>query len=169
MTQPKFAPIAIEDEVRPAYHLGPPRPWVANRPADFRAGPPLSGPGTGTAGPDQGFALLLAGRLSERLVLAPGERRDDVLVGAVGVALRRASLFGRAPVLGDVELALAIFGYLSPAPDELVEFRRGLFAGVSHDYWAQRELANRVPSSTLRRKATEIDVSGSGWRALIGA
>jgi hypothetical protein len=145
MTQPKFAPIAIEDEVRPAYHLGPPRPWVANRPADFRAGPPLSGPGTGTAGPDQGFALLLAGRLSERLVLAPGER------------------------LGDVELALAVFGYLSPAPDELVEFRRGLFAGVSHDYWAQRELANRVPSSTLRRKATEIDVSGSGWRALIGA
>ena len=72
-------------------------------------------------------------------------------------------------MLGDVELALAIYGYLSPAPDELVEFRRGLFAGASHDYWTQRELANRVPASTLRCKPTEIDVSGSGWRALIGA
>ncbi|MFZ0060020.1 MAG: hypothetical protein ACLQAN_06570 [Acidimicrobiales bacterium] len=168
MTQPRFAPIAIEDEVRPGYRLGPPRPWTANRPADFRAGPPPAGRGTGTAGPDQGFALLLAERLADRLVLSPGERREDVLGGAVGIALRRAALFGRAPVLADVELALAIFGYLAPAPPELVEFRHGLFDGVSRDYWAQRELAHQIPESTLRLASPAIDVSTSEWPALVG-
>ncbi len=168
MTQPRFAPIALADEVRPGYRLGPPRPWIANRPADFQAGPPPSGPGTGTAGPDQGFALLLAQRVADRLVLSPGERREDVLAGAVGLALRRASLFGRAPVLVDVELALAIFGYLAPAPPELVEFRRRRFDGVSQDYWAQRELVHQVPEQTLRCAAGEVDPTTSDWRALVG-
>jgi hypothetical protein len=168
MTQPRFAPIAIEDEVRPGYRLGPPRPWIADRPADFRAGPPPSGPGAGTAGPDQGFALLLAERLADRVVLAPGERREDVLVGAVGISLRRASLFGRAPVAADVECALGLFGYLAPAPAELVAFRRSFFDGVSHDYWAQRALANLVPESSLRLTVSEISASPARWRDLLG-
>lgn len=168
MTQPRFVPIARADMVRPGYRLGPPRPWRADRPADFRAGAPPTGRGTGTAGPDQGFALLLAERLADRLVLAPGERREDVIAGAVGIALRRASLYGRAPVLADIEFALAIFGYLAAAPAELVEFRKALFDGVSNDYWAQRELANEVPEATLRRMASEVDVSASGWQVLVG-
>jgi hypothetical protein len=168
MTQPRFAPIALADEVRPGYRLGPPRPWAADRPADFRAGPPASGHGTGTTGPDQGFALLLAKRLVDRLVLTPGERPEDVLAGAASIALRRASLFGRAPVLADLEIVLAIFGYLAPAPPELVEFRRRLFAGVSHDYWAERALAHQVPEKTLRRAVGEIDAAASDWRELVG-
>ncbi|HXZ82800.1 MAG TPA: hypothetical protein VED84_03500 [Acidimicrobiales bacterium] len=169
MTQPRYAPIAIEDEVRPGYRLGPPRPWTADRPADFRANRPVSGRGTGSAGPDQGFALLLAERLAHRIVAEPGERREDILAGAVAIALRRASLLGRAPVSVDIECALDLFGYRAPAPPELVEFRRSLFDGVSHDYWAQRALANRIPESTLRLTIPEIDASAAEWRDLLRA
>jgi hypothetical protein len=168
MTQPRFAPIAIEDEVRPGSRLGPPRAWTANRPADFRSGPPPSERGTGTAGPDQGYALLLARRFADRLVLAPGERRDDVLTGAVELAMKRAGLSGRAPMTGDIECVLALFGFLAPAPSELVELRRDLFSGVSHDYWAQRELVDQVPESSLRRSRSEIAAAPGDWRTLVG-
>ncbi len=168
MTQPKFAPIAIEDEVRPASRLGPPAGWTANRPADFRPGPPPSGRGTGTAGPDQGYALLLAGRFADRLVLTAGERREDVLAGAAGIALRRASLFGRAPMAGDLEVALALFGFLAPAPPDLVGYRRRLFAEAGHDYWAQRGLVQLIPESSLRKGPAELAAAAGNWRALVG-
>ena len=166
MTQPKFAPIQYEDEVRPSYHLAPPERWLPDRPADFRPGPLPSGKGSGVPGPDQGYALLLAERIKDRIVLTPGERRDDVLAGAVAIALRRAALFGRAPVLADLELALGLFGYLSAAPDELVRFRRKLFDGLADDYWAQRELAHREPESVLRLRPEEVGANAHAWRAI---
>ena len=83
-------------------------------------------------------------------MLEPGEHAEDVLAGAVAIALRRASIFGRAPVAADIELALSLFGYLgradgTAAPSELVEFRRERFAGAAHDYWRRRALADEIP------------------------
>ena len=57
----------------------------------------------GSQGPDQGFALRLARAFRSRLRLGPGEHVADVVVGCVGVALKRAALFGRAPVADDLE------------------------------------------------------------------
>lgn len=150
MTQPKFAPIPIEDEVRPSDHLPPCEPWRAERPADFRPGAWPGGAGTGVPGPDQGYVLRLAERFVEALVLVEGEHPDDVLAGAAVVALRRAALYGRAPVSADLELALGLFGFLGEAPADLVAERRKLFRGAAHDYWDQRVLAHRVPESALR-------------------
>ena len=45
-------------------------------------------------------------------MLEPGEHAEDVLAGAVAIALRRAAIFGRAPVTADIELALELFKYL---------------------------------------------------------
>ena len=168
MTQPRFVPIAIEDEVRPGSRLGPPRAWTANRPADFRSGPPPSERGTGTAGPDQGYALLLAQRFANRPVLVSRERRDDVLAGAVGLAMKRAGLFGRAPMASDIECVLALFGFLAPAPSELVELRRDLFSGVGRDYWTQREFVDRFPESSLQRTRSEIVATTGDWRTFVG-
>ena len=165
MTQPKFAPIQYEDEVRPSYHLAPPSRWVADRPADFRAGPRPDGKASGIPGPDQGYVLLLAERIAPRIVLSDGEHRDDVVAGAVGLALRRASLFGRAPVLPDLEVALRLFGYLEQPPAELVSFRRPLFDGLAHDYWRQRELAHLVPEALLRQRPDQV--TAGAWRELL--
>jgi hypothetical protein len=150
MTQPKFAPILPNVEVRDLYKLPPPPPWRPHRPADFRPAPDATWrPGRGSAGPDQGYGLLLAERFAERIRTVEGEHPDDVLHGASVIALRRAAMFGRAPVAADLELALRLFGYLGTPTEEMIEARRAVFGGVAHDYWRERQLADLVPEATL--------------------
>lgn len=154
MTQPKFAPILPHDEVRDLYKLPVPPSWKPHRPADFDPGDHRAG--GGVAGPDQGYALLLAERFADRLVLRSGEHEEDVLSGAAAIALRRAASFGRAPVSGDLEVALELFGFLSEAPDEIAAARSDVFDGVAHDYWRERELAGVVRESTLRLNLKDL-------------
>ncbi|MHB1597600.1 MAG: hypothetical protein ACYCXY_01685 [Acidimicrobiales bacterium] len=165
MTQPSFAPIALEDEVRPSYRLEPPAPWRASRPADLPPGVRAGVIGGGVPGPDQGYALHLASRFRDRLVLLPGEHAEDVIAGALTLALRRAALYGRAPVASDLELALTVFGYLGDAPGDLVEHRRPLFAGAAHDYSRQRALSEALPDETLR--SNPAAVRSTDWRRLV--
>lgn len=165
MTQPKYAPIPLEDEVRPAHKLGPAVPWRPDRPAEVVTSRPGRDPhgspgrGQGTPGPDQGYALRLAARFAGRLELGPGEHAEDVLAGAVAVAMRRAALFGRAPVAADLEVALALFRFLQPADAAVQAARRVRFAGIGHDEWRRRELANGVPEAALR-----LDPAGAAAR-----
>jgi hypothetical protein len=150
MTQPKYAPILIEDEVRPAAKLDVPRPWSPHRPSELRAGPRSFGGGAGSPGPDQGYALRLAQLVADRVVLGEGEHLDDALSAAVVVALGRASTFGRAPVLKDLEFGLAAFGYLGPVDVETSARRHRLVSGLAHDYFRQRSIADLCDEKTLR-------------------
>src|SRR5690606_40342592 len=63
----------------------------------------------GAAGPDQGYGYKLAKRMQDKLQLLPREHATDAVVGALAVALKRASLFGRAPVIHDFRLAYGLF------------------------------------------------------------
>ncbi|MCL4313720.1 MAG: hypothetical protein M1131_06255 [Actinobacteria bacterium] len=168
MTQPTYAPLSFFDEVRPARTLHPPRRWYRKRPSeldlpyDYPVGKPFGAPG-----PDQGYAWKLAEAFRERLVVEAGENPSDVLAGCVAIASERAGIHGRAPHSGDIEVALALWGYLDKAPSDLVEYRRDLFRGVSHDYWRLRELVAKVPLATLRLSVKEV-VSGSAqWKQLL--
>jgi hypothetical protein len=173
MTQPKFAPVAESGEVREAYKLPVAAEWVSHRPSDYRAAPHVAHrPNTGIPGPDQGYVLYLADRLHHRLQLTDAEHADDVLMGAAMIGLRRASLYGRAPISHDVELALHLFGYLEDVPEELVQARRRLFSGIAHDYWQQRDLADLVPEATLRLTPAlvrdALKANPTAWRNLSG-
>lgn len=179
MTQPKFAPILEQDEVRGTDKLGPPAAWEPHRPGESRPAPHArDAAGLGIPGPDQGYALGLADRFKARLVLEPGEHAEDVLAGAVAIALRRAALFGRAPVTADVELALGLFKYVigdegTWPTSELAAWRRERFAGAAHDYWRRRRLADMIPESTLRLKASTVvkrlEAEPGSWAPLAGA
>lgn len=168
MTQPRFAPIQYEDEVRPTYALAPPERWVARRPADYPGQPAQFRRGEGVPGPDQGYALLLAGRIADRLVLAAGEHRDDVVSAGVAIALHRAAIFGRAPVLADLEVAFGLLGYLSRAPAALIDARRHAVDGAAHDDWKLRELVARVPGSLLRDPPASYAQPHERWREIEG-
>ena len=156
MTQPTFVPIAEADQVRPARHLHVPGPWTTSRPAETVVPLGLRGRGVGTPGPDSGFALRLARRAGHGLKLAQGENEHDVLLGVALIAAKRAALFGRAPSVYDVQFALNLWGFLSDSPSELTERRRTAFSGISHDYAAQRLLADSVPDETLRLGPQEV-------------
>ena len=144
---------------------------MADRPGEVVGTEPSAGPGLGYQGPDQGYALKLAERFAGRLVLASGEREDDALAGCVAVALRRASIFGRAPVVHDLRLALELFGFLDEADAELVAWRRDRFAGAAghHGYHVKLGLADLVPTETLRlTPAAAAEACSRDWRAPLG-
>lgn len=170
MAAPEYVPQPAIQHVR-AYSSPPRRPgsWRAVRPGDLPARQPR-GDGLGSPGPDQGYVYLLARRFEDRLQLATGEHATDVVAGCVGVALKRASLFGRAPVLPDLTVAFTTWGYLREAPDDLVELRRPLFEEVAnpHHYPAQRRLADMVPESTLRLTPQQVaEAHQKDWRSLL--
>ena len=153
MAAPSYVP---QPAVRfTGYAYGGPRrrlgPWHADRPGEVVGGQPR-GEQLGSQGPDQGYALRLARGFTARLQLGTGEHAADVVAGCVGVALKRAALFGRAPMVGDLELAFSIFGFLDQTPtgDRLDE-RRRLFAEASHHhhYTEVRRIADRVPDGVL--------------------
>lgn len=171
MAQPEYVPVIPRDRVRVSERLPTPDGWLPNRVAEVRGqGGQPTGPRFGIAGPDQGYALKLARHLHDRVVLAPGEHLDDAVAGCLGVALRRAARYGRAPILHDVELGLAVWGFMGPAPDDLVEFRRPLFAEASHHYDDQRVIAEQPAASTLEMTpdAVRSQVEHGEWRSLLG-
>jgi hypothetical protein len=173
MAAPKFTPVTPLDTARG--YASPdhvPQRWTNDRPGDFRGGQP-TGPLLGYQGPDQGYALVLARRLRDELHLQQGESVDDILAGVTAIGLRRASLFGRAPVIHDLRIAATIWGSLDPEPPvELVQIRRPLFEGlanVAHHYGALRALVDSTPEATLRMTPEQVQTAyPAQWRTLLG-
>jgi hypothetical protein len=172
MAAPRFAPTPVLDNVR-AYASPDvvPAPWSPDRPGDLDAGQP-SGERLGYQGPDQGYGLTLANRFRSRLHV--GELTvDDAIRGCLNIALRRASMFGRAPVIHDLTIAFTMWGFLdTDPPADLVARRLELFDGVGHvhHYKEGRAIVDMVPESTLRLTPAQVTVQyRTGWRQLTGA
>jgi hypothetical protein len=164
---PEFVPVDLEDLPRTKVTLPAPANWRADRPGDLHGSQPL-GPKLGRPGPDQGYALKLADDcFRDRLVLASGEHPDDAIAGCVAVGLKRASMYGRAPVIYDLELAFTLWGYFEGAPPELVAFRRTLFEAACHHYSDQREIVDLVPDTTLQLTPAQVRERLSDWKSLL--
>jgi hypothetical protein len=117
--------------------------------------------------------LKLARSFEGKLQLQPGEKVDDAIAGCLGVALRRASMFSRAPVIHDFTIAYTIFGFLDPKPaPELLQLRLSLFEGVSHTlvhYQEQRRIVDMVPEATLRMSPADVQSAyPARWKELLG-
>ncbi len=166
MAAPEYVPVSLNELPRLKEPIPAPGSWKADRPADLQSGQP-TGDKFGRPGPDQGYALTLARRFEDRLVLTDGEHPEDAVAGCLGVATKRCSLFGRAPVIYDLELAFTLWGYLGEAPADLVEFRRPLFEGARDHYWDQRRIADLVPEETLRLTPAQVRERLSDWRSLL--
>jgi len=168
MAAPEYVPHPPTD--KPRVYASPPwdgDAWLADRPGELDDHQPL-GPRLGYPGPDQGFALKLAEQFRDKLVLTPGEHAADAISGCTAVALKRASLFGRAPMVHDLTAAFTIWGFLAEASPELVRLRRPLFEEVAniHHYMQRRKIADLVPQAVLRLSHQEIQrVAGQDWRS----
>jgi hypothetical protein len=173
MAAPKSAPAGARAS---KYYTSPdvvPDSWDPERPGIVEGLQPV-GPRLGAQGPDQGFALTIAKRLAPKIRLQPGERLDDAIRGCLGIALRRASIFSRAPVVHDLNIAFTIWGFFDENPPaDLLERRAELFEGVGdvhHHYAEGRLIADLVPESTLRMTPDQAaSASPASWRELTGA
>ncbi|HEX2576967.1 MAG TPA: hypothetical protein VHK88_11510 [Aquihabitans sp.] len=176
MAAPEFVPTKPTDS--PRAYSSPPRygdEWWAARPGELvgNGGQPDPDAGRmGVPGPDQGYLLKLVPLLRDQLVLTDREKLADVEAGCVAIALKRAALFGRAPVIHDLRVAYTLWGFLdAAAPAELVAERTRRFEGVhltAHHYPELRAIVDAVPAETLRRSPDEVArAHGAGWRDLL--
>lgn len=173
MSAPKHAPTPVLDAVRT--YSSPdvvPAPWSNDRPTDIEGFQP-AGERLGYQGPDQGYGLMLANRLRHRLHPGDGVSTEDAIRGCLNIALKRASLFGRAPVIHDLTMAFTMWGFFEPnPPHDLVVRRTELFEGVGsvHHYKEGRAIADLVPDATLRMTPAAVAASWTAaWRTLTGA
>ena len=174
MDAPEFVPTKPLDEVRT--YSSPPRlpdQWLADRPGDFAGNQP-EGDGLGVQGPDQGYALKLADDVFRPKLIHGQVSVDDAIAGCLGIALKRAALFGRAPTAHDLRAAFTIWGFLDVSPDaELVALRESWFAEVAHPhhYVESRRIVDAVPDEVLAQPHADIesDYLSSGWRSFITA
>ena len=176
MAAPQFVPAKPNEW--PRAYTSPPRredEWHPERPGEVVSNggqPDVDAGRMGAPGPDQGYLLKLVPLLRDELVLGDREDRRDVEAGCVAIALKRASLFGRAPVIHDLRLACTVWGFLSPsAPAELVAERTKRFEGVrmtAHHYPELRAVVDAVPEATLRLTPAEVaSRHGADWRSLL--
>lgn len=169
MAQPEFVPLYAGDRVRAAERLPAHAGWRQARPGDLVSPDLPTGHRFGSPGPDQGYGLTLAERFVDRLQLTQGEHAEDAVAGCLGVGLRRASMFGRAPVIHDLDLAFTVLGYLGGAPADLVAFRVPLLQGAAHSYWVQRDVVDKVAPPTLHLTPAQAGAKLAEWRAFFVA
>lgn len=173
MSAPKFAPTPVLEDVR-TYTSPPvsPEPWTNDRPGAIEGRQP-AGERLGYQGPDQGYGLTLVRRLAPKIQIVGDIDREDAVRGALNIGLRRASLYGRAPVIHDFLVALTIWGFFDDNPSaDLVARRSELFRGIGnvHHYAQGRVVADLVPESTLRLTPQQAaEAYRRDWRSVCGA
>lgn len=168
-TDPFVAP-DLDDRPRqqqnlpPGLGYPPARSWRANRPGDLVASQP-GGTLRGRPGPNVGYAFTLAERSRDRFKLAPHEDLHDAISVVAEIAMKRAAAFGRAPVIGDVEVAMALLGYDGSADEAFAAGRARAVHDAAHDYPARRAIVDSVPDSLLARVGSTPGDDIPGWRA----
>jgi hypothetical protein len=165
-----YVPSEIGDRPRQQQNLPPglapppARDWRADRPGDLKAAPG-DGALMGRPGPNVGYAYTLAARARPRLRIAPHEHAEDVIAVIAEIAGKRAALFGRAPVIGDIDVAVVLLGYDGSADEHFVDLRSRLVHDAAHNYTGRRELIDAVPEHLLVLQGSALTDRVSEWRA----
>ncbi len=160
MTQPDYVPVAVGSRLRETDELATPQSWIKDRPAELSAmtGSAVEqGKFLGTPGPDSGYALKLARLAIEKIILDHTEHIADVVAVISSVAIKRAALYSRAPVIHDVNFAMRLFGYLGDISSDLKGVRHSLVGGAAHDYFKVRRITEMIPVSVLELDLGVVD------------
>lgn len=165
-----FVPSELADRPRQQQNLPPglaPPPasdWRADRPGDLD-GTTTTGLLVGRPGPNVGYAYTLAARAVGALRMSALEHDVDVVAVIAEIAGKRAASFGRAPVMGDIDVAIALLGYDGLVDDDFVALRARLVHDAAHDYIRRRELVDAVPDALLPMRMADLIKSVDDWRA----
>lgn len=144
-----------------------PESWVADRPGDEDS--KLNGAGElfGNAGPNIGYAYTLVGRIYDSLILSSNEHRHDVEPLVAEIAMRRASHFGRAPIMKDVDCAVHLLGLGAELDNEETKQRVLLIHDCGHNEHKRRTIVNSIPDELLFGDKAPSTDKVSAWRTSI--
>ncbi len=164
MATPRFVPSAPLGH--PIHREAFDRIPVARRhePSRGQGRRPVVGPGFGLPCPDAGYALFLAAHSVEHLVLEFGDGRDDAKCAIATIAMRRAGMLGRAPLLQDVEIGRTLLAYEQPTDVDFARWRAGWIRGIAHDDDLRQRLADAALPTAALSPPLDADAV-SGWRA----
>lgn len=153
--------VGIGPADRPTQHLQPPPAdsWRPDRPGDPVGASHPEGPEFGRPGPNTGYALKLV-----RFAGLPEGPRADELEAVVGtLAGARAALFGRAPVMVDVEVALALLGLgVDEDTEALARRRAAILDGAAHDHVKGWGFVASLPETALSGDVEAARVYAAG-------
>lgn len=172
MATPSYVPVDPRHHPRD-YESSPRRgnDWWLNRPGEIVPDDMPQGGLFGNHGPDIGYAYKLVHLIADDLKVGTGENREDAEAGCTAVAMRRAALAGRAPVLADLEVAATIWGFSDDQPPSgLRVLRAELFEGARHErhgYEQRREISNAVSEHALKMTPAAVRAAYSqDWAGL---
>ena len=155
-----------QQNLPPGVTLPPADAWSADRPGDLGAGQP-EGKLLGRPGPNVGYAYTLAERAKDRLRLEPTEHAHDAIAVIAEIAGKRAASFGRAPVIKDIDVAIAVLGYDGSATPEFAAARAALVHEAGHAYARRRAFVDTVPDELLHGTGAPATDAVNGWRASV--
>ncbi|HKX74257.1 MAG TPA: hypothetical protein VJR05_02610 [Acidimicrobiia bacterium] len=129
---------------------GPARRWRPTRPGIVTSPEQMPWGGAfGTPGPDTGYAKKLIAEAD----LPPGPPLlPDVLLALMAA---RASSYGRAPVIEDLEVAMEILGLGEDPPAPLLDRRRRWLEAATHEQVPGRLALIEIDREILRAKPAE--------------
>ena len=165
-----FVPSELADRPRQQQNLPPglapppARDWRADRPGDLHGVEP-GGSLRGRPGPNVGYAYTLATRARDGLRISPHEHTEDVIAVVAEIAGKRAARFGRAPVMGDIDIAIALLGYDGVIDGPFLDLRIRLAHDAAHSYIKRRELVDAVPDELLSMRMAQVLEAVDGWRS----
>jgi hypothetical protein len=151
-----------QQNLPPGVALPPANDWRSDRPGDLGPAQP-DGALLGRPGPNVGYAYTLAQRAKDRLRLGPFEHAHDAIAVIAEIAGKRSAQFGRAPVIGDVDLVISLLGYDGSASETFVSARSAVVHEAGHDYRRRRALVDAVPDALLRGRPSSAEIEA--WRA----
>lgn len=139
------------DLPREGLDTAPPRRWSPNtKPGVITAPTEVPrGRGFGTPGPDTGWALKIIRHIE-------GAIDPDLEAVFASLMSARASMFGRAPIPEDLEVAKLLCGIGEGLPLELAARRKRWLAEVPHERAKGRAAVADVDSDLLGQKPAEV-------------
>ena len=148
--QPNIDP-PVQDLPRAVLTPEAPNRWRPDRPGMITAPDQVSPGGLfGRPGPDTGWAF----RIIRQADLPAAESRGvEVLATLMGA---RASLFGRAPIPEDLEVARILMGYEDDAPDAVADRRRRWLKEARRESAPGARAAREVGPDALSRTPADL-------------
>ncbi|MEX0667022.1 MAG: hypothetical protein WD313_01690 [Acidimicrobiia bacterium] len=151
MGQQPNVEIDPSDLPRPTPETDPPRRWRPTRPGVIVSPDQMPWGGAfGTPGPDTGWALKLV-----RAADLP-ERTDGLESVLAALMAARSSLFGRAPVPEDLEVAMILAGFGEGLPAGFSERRGRWIEATAHEPSPGQMAVSDIERDLLELKPDQI-------------